>query len=1108
MVADPGARLSAVPLLRDDERGQVLEVSATPALAHPPACLHDLLSAQAGRTPDAAALVWGGETLSYAGVERRANRVAHLLRERGVGPETRVGLCVDRGPEQVVAALAILKAGGVYVPLDPAYPAERLAYTLADSGAVLLVSQTPLLDSLPPFGGEVVCLDAERDAVERAPDTAPESGAGPRNAAYVIYTSGSTGRPKGVVVEHASLVHTLLATRDRYALAAGEVFPAMASYAFDIWAFEVFAPLLAGGEVRLLPRETVQDVEQLVGELAGADAVHAVPALMREVVRQVRGGAGTLPRMKHVFIGGDAIAPELLDEVQDAFPAATVWAMYGPTEGTIISSGTPLRRGERYGWQMVGRPLPGVAMYVCDPAGSLLPTGVPGELCLGGGGVARGYLGRPELTAERFVPDPFSGAAGARLYRTGDRVRRRSDGELEFLGRVDQQVKVRGFRIEPGEVEAALESHGSVREAVVAVRGDARGEKRLVAYVVPEPETRAELWPSTGEYFVFDEMIYQGLTHDTLRNARYLRALQRHAPGKVVLDVGTGMDAILARLAVQAGARHVYAVELLERSYLAARERIRELGLEDRVTVIHSDARSVQLPEPADVCVSEIVEAIAGGEGSATILNQVQRLMAPGGVMIPGLTQTRMAAVTLPEEIRREPAFSRSGAHYVGKIFEEVGHPCDVRLCIKDFPWQNRLTSVGVFEEVDHRLGIVAEEFVRTEELVVERAGRLDGLLLWLRMELAEGEILDMMEEETAWFPVYFPLFDPGLEVQAGDRLRVECRGELHPTRVAPNYSVRGVVARADGGEVPFELVSDHHVPVYRHTPFYRRLFAGEGIPVRDSPLQALPGTLRAHLAERVPEHMVPGEYVVLDRLPLSATGKVDRNALPAPEQRAPGEYAAPRTATEEALSAIWAEVLGVERVGTGDTFFELGGHSLLGMQVVSRVRRIFGVEMPLRALFEAQTVAALAVRIEALRGAETQAAPPLVRVPRDAPLPLSFAQQRLWLVDRLEPGSPAYNMPFALRLRGALDADALQASLTGLVRRHEALRTTFAEGENGPVQVIHAPAPVPLPVRELGHLPAGEREAEAERLAQAEALRPFDLAAGPLLRASLLRLG
>ncbi|HLL45482.1 MAG TPA: amino acid adenylation domain-containing protein, partial [Longimicrobiaceae bacterium] len=486
MASDPQRRQSEVSLLREAERAQLLAGSRAEPVDHPPACVHELFSAQAARTPGLTAVSSGTDALSYSELEQRSNRLAHHLRGRGVGPETRVGICLERGADMVVAVLGVLKAGGAYVPLDPAYPAERLAYTLADSGASLLLSHSHLLEKLPTFGGEVVRLDADREAIAAQPREAPLSGVNLRNAAYVIYTSGSTGTPKGVVVEHASLASTLLGTRAVFGLAPGEVMPALASYAFDIWGFEVFTPLLSGGEVRLLPRETVQDVERLAEELTGVDAVHAVPALMREIVARVNAGPGTLPRMRRVYVGGDAVPPDLIGQMQRAFPAAQPWVLYGPTEASILGSSARLRAEGGYAWQVLGRALPGVGLYVCDTADDLLPAGVPGELWIGGAGVARGYLGRPELTAERFVPDPFGGETGARLYRTGDRVRCRADGELEFLGRVDTQVKIRGFRIEPGEIEAALLAQQGVHEAVVIVRDDAAGQKRLVGYVVPK----------------------------------------------------------------------------------------------------------------------------------------------------------------------------------------------------------------------------------------------------------------------------------------------------------------------------------------------------------------------------------------------------------------------------------------------------------------------------------------------------------------------------------------------------------------------------------------------------------------------------------------------
>ncbi|MEW5931460.1 MAG: non-ribosomal peptide synthetase, partial [Gemmatimonadota bacterium] len=309
----------------------------------------------------------------------------------------------------------------------------------------------------------------------------------PCSLAYVIYTSGSTGTPKGVLVQHGSLAGTLLAAAGSFGFGPGEVFPALASQGFDIWLFETFAPLLAGGAVRIVPRETVLDVDRLVGELAEADGLHAVPALMREAVRGVRAGPGTLPRVRRVYVGGDAVAPELVEEVRAAFPAAGVRVLYGPTEAAILCASTLAAPGGPLPGRMLGLPLPGAALYVCDAAGEPVPPGVPGEVRVGGGGVARGYGGRPDLTAASFVPDPFSGAAGARLYRTGDRARRLPDGRLEFLGRTDRQVKVRGFRVEPGEVEAALRARPGVRDAVVLAREDAPGDARLAAYVVAEP---------------------------------------------------------------------------------------------------------------------------------------------------------------------------------------------------------------------------------------------------------------------------------------------------------------------------------------------------------------------------------------------------------------------------------------------------------------------------------------------------------------------------------------------------------------------------------------------------------------------------------------------
>ncbi|MEW5930744.1 MAG: amino acid adenylation domain-containing protein, partial [Gemmatimonadota bacterium] len=581
-----------------------------------------------------------------------------------------------------------------------------------------------------------------------------------QSLAYVIYTSGSTGTPKGVAVTHGALANLLHAAREAFGVRAGDVVPSLASFAFDIWLCEAILPLTVGATVRLVGRERVMDPARLVEEVSDATVLHAVPALMRQVVGEVRASAEPrLARVRRAFVGGDLVPPDLLAEMREAFPRAETHVLYGPTEATVLASSWRAPAEGAIEGHRIGAPLGNVRLYVCDAQGGAQPVGVPGELRIGGAQTARGYLGRPELTAAQFVPDPFAAEPGARAYRSGDRVRWLPTGELEFLGRTDAQVKIRGFRIEPGEVEAALERHPAVREAVAVVREDAPGERRLAAYVAAAP-----------------------------------------------------------------------------------------------------------------------------------------------------------------------------------------------------------------------------------------------------------GETADAAE-------------------------------------------------------------------------------------------------LRAHLRRRLPEYMVPSAVVVLDALPLTPTGKLDRRALPAPEGAAGGEYVAPRTPAEEVLAAIWTEVLRAERVGVHDDFFALGGHSLLATRVATRVQEALGVEMPLRALFEAPTVAALAERLEAAGPGAGTAAPPLVRVPRGGPLPASFAQQRLWFVDRLHPGGAAYNLPFALRLRGAVDPRALRAALTGIAARHETLRTTFAEVDGGAVQVIGPASPVRVPAADLRALPAEAREGEARRLVAAESARPFDLERGPLLRALLVRL-
>nr|AGS49937.1 long-chain-fatty-acid--CoA ligase [uncultured bacterium esnapd24] len=485
--ADPDRPVAALSLLDDGERDRVLLEWNDTARPFPDAPVHRLLEARAAQSPGAAALEWEGGRLTFGELDARADALAARLRARGVGPETRVAVALERGPEMPVAVLAVLKAGGAYVPVDPAYPAGRVALVLADSAAPVLATTAALRERFDAFGGEVLCVDEGM-----APGDAGEVPVDPGNLAYVVYTSGSTGKPKGVLVEHRGLANLLLAAVETFGFEPGDVVPALASYAFDIWGFEVLAPLLAGSTVRLVPAARVTEPDELLDALADATVLHAVPALMRQIVDAARGRGG-LPRLRRAFVGGDSVPAALLVEMREVFSAAETRVLYGPTEATVLATSFPVPAGGPVEGRPIGGPLPNVRVYVCDARGGPVLVGAPGEVLIGGAGVARGYLGRPGLTAEKFVPDPFSGEPGARLYRTGDVARWVDRGTLEFLGRTDAQVKVRGFRIEPGEVEAALLRRPEVREAVVVAREDRPGDRRLVAYFVPSPDAAGTL---------------------------------------------------------------------------------------------------------------------------------------------------------------------------------------------------------------------------------------------------------------------------------------------------------------------------------------------------------------------------------------------------------------------------------------------------------------------------------------------------------------------------------------------------------------------------------------------------------------------------------------
>ncbi|NNC02416.1 amino acid adenylation domain-containing protein [Corallococcus exiguus] len=752
-VAKPESPVSLLPLLTARERERAVrdwnDTGADVPL-HPG--VHALFEASVRRNPDAIAVRFGDASLTYAELDRRANRVAHALRQRGVTPDTAVGLCVDRSLELPVGVLGILKSGAAYCPLDPAYPPERLALMLETSRAKVLVTRRSLTSGLPEGGAERLFLE---DGLS-TPDTAPTPAGGPDTLAYVIFTSGSTGVPKGVAMPHRPLFNLIQWQVRRSTAPRGRTLQ-FSALSFDVCFQEMLPTFAAGGELVLVSEDMRRDGRALLTLMRdqGVERIF-LPFVALQHLAEVADADGLLPTsLKEINTAGEQLRmTPALRRLLHALDGCALDNHYGPTETHAATA--HVLKGNPDAWPdlpPIGRTITNARTYLLDARWEPVPVGVAGELYIGGAGLARGYLHRPDLTAERFLPDPLSPHPGARMYRAGDFARYLPDGTLEFLGRRDAQVKIRGYRIELPEVEAAVAKLPGVKDVAVIAREDAARGKHLVAYVVTQP--------------------------------------------------GADVDA--------------------------------------------------------------------------------------------------------------------SG--------------------------------------------------------------------------------------------------------------------------------------------------------------------------------------LKAVLRDRLPEYMVPAAFVLLDAFPLTPSGKLDRRALPAPDDDADSAQAfvAPRTPLETEVAGVFAALLRLPRVGAHDHFFERGGHSLLATQVTARLRDRLQVELPVRVLFENPTVEELAAHLASLRPAEDGEAPPLVPSPRDEVPPLSSAQARLWFLTRMDPDGFSYNLPWFTRWSGPLDDGALEQCLQALVRRHEALRTTFVEHQGQPVQRIAPALHVPLRRERVSS------EAELSLRAEAEVRLPFDLARGPLVRATLV---
>jgi len=972
MANDDNQRVKDVEMLTADERRQLLAAwNDTRSEYSRDRCIHQLFESQAEQTPEAIALISANDSLSYEELNRRSNQLAHYLLELGIKAEERVGICVERSIEMIVGIMAVLKAGAAYVPLDPDYPSERLKFISDDARLSLVLTQQRLSPQVANLCNRIVCIDTDWDMVSGMNADNPVVQTSSGAPTYVIYTSGSTGTPKGVLVSHASLVNHSSAFRKIYALGAADRVLQFASINFDVAAEEIFPTLSCGAAVVIPP-------EKARGSLAGfakflndkkVTVVNLPVPYWREWVIALGELISFVPAsIRLVITGSERVSMKDFQLWKKVTDSNIRWLnAYGLTETTITSlvfDPASSETGLKCASVPIGRPIDNTEVYILDRHLQPVPVGIAGELYIGGDCLAIGYLNRPEVMAEKFVASPFS--PEARLCKTGDLARYLPDGQIEYLDRADNQVKIRAYRVELGEIESVLASHPGVRAAAVAAHAEESGAVTLAAYVVPAEKGHAEsgiqMWPSVGEYPIYDELMYYGLSKDVARTSRYKTAIEQLVKGKTVVEIGTGRDVILARFCISAGAEKVYAIEALENAFEGAKALVDSLGLADRIILLKGFSTEVELPERVDVCVSELIGTIGSSEGVVPILNDARRFLKPGGRMIPERCLTRIAAVQIPDDLLEFPHFSELPAKYADKVFSERGYRFDIRVCLNEFPKENFLSESGIFEDLNFR-GKVPAEYSNEVTLNVTKTGKLDGFLLWINLHAAKDLVIDSLEERTSWLPVFFPVFEPGIEVCAGDVVNLVCSSYISENGFNPDYTINGELHQQDGKIVEFTYTSYHHRQHFKKTPFYQRLFSDNGLrKLAAADISA--GELRKFLSEFLPAYMIPSAFVELDELPLLPSGKVDRKALPDPEKntlsRSTG-YVAARNTTEQRLIEIWSEVLKIDSIGVHDNFFDLGGHSLQAIRMFSAVEEKFRKNVPLATLFEAGTVEKLA---------------------------------------------------------------------------------------------------------------------------------------------------
>ena len=907
--------INRLNILCASERQQLLgEWNNTRVSYRDEACIHELFQEQVERTPAAAAVTFESELLSFRELNDRANQLANYLRQLGVGPEQLVGLYLPRSVEMIVALLAVWKAGAAYVPLDPLLPKQRLAFMLADAQITILLTRQFLLGSLPEHAARCVCLDdAAAFALESVANLPLNTR--PENLAYVIYTSGSSGQPKGVMIQHRSVVNLSDALcRTIYAGQDGPLRVTVnAPLAFDAAVKQVIQ-LINGHTLEIVPEEVRIDGTEFVAFIRrrGVDVVDCTPSQLKLLLAGET-ASETESDSKLMLIGGEALDQETWSALL-GHGGTCFYNVYGPTECTVDA--TLCRVDDAHPVPTIGKPLSNIEAYVLDTRQELVPVGVAGELHLGGAGVSRGYFRRPDLTAERFIPDPFGEEPGARLYRTGDLARLFPDGDIEFLGRLDHQVKIRGYRTELGEIEACLCAYTAVREAVVMAREDEPGGPRLVAYVIPQRAHMAEI-DGRARYQLPNGMaiVHQNrhetdyLYEEIFEKQIYLKHGLSLPEDACVFDVGANIGIFTLFVTQHFPRARIYAFEPIEPIY-------ESLSLNNELYCTNVKTFPFGLSD----------------EKKTDAFTFYPRYSMMSG--LSAYADTSGDVEVVKEYMRNQ---KHGGASEMSELLEHADDILADRFAVQSYHSQLKTLS---------------------EVITAEKVERID--LLKIDVQRAELDVLRGIEQQD-WGKIRQVV----MEVHDGQGTQNEGRvGEI----IALLES-QGFTAFAEQEE---ELKSTDRYNLYAVRTEPGRLAANDTQPATDAGLRSAfdsaalltEGALRQFLQEHLPSYMIPAAFVLLDKLPLTRNGKVDRSALPAPESVRPdlkAGYVAAETQVERTLTAIWQQALHVDSVGVNDNFFELGGHSLLMVQVHSKLRATFKREVSIVEMFQYPTIKSLA---------------------------------------------------------------------------------------------------------------------------------------------------